>query len=629
MKATLRFCVMFVWSGVLLPLGIDVTEAAAATKNVSTTAQLVSAIATAQPGDVIVLAPGVYQPSNTLDVDVDVTIQGGGSASSVIDGDGDDILYVRANNARVENLTLRNGRAAIIWDGRGTFVIRRVTITANTGTGVTSDGGGQVVVVNSTIANNVNTEGFGSPASGIKMSCASLSLDHVTISGNDRGLHLNFPCGDSFFAINALITKNGEDCVARGGYTLSAASSLDSDGTCRAAENSGTSGFATVTNPGLGSLADNGGPTMTMALSATSPAVNAGSLCTEPFDQRGANRDADCDIGAYERASSVTMTSATGAGAVTLVTNGVFLDFLAVPEAAMPNQSGKPTGVTFPYGFFRWLIGVPAPGDIAVVDMIFPAAVPTPPQYWKVIDGVWTDVCLQLSCTVGGNRLTMIFRDGDFGDLDEIANAVVFDPGGLGSGGDIDATAPEIAIATPADGAVYLLNAAVASAYECSDAGSGIATCAGPVPSGTNVPTNAVGATTFSVNARDQAGNTASASARYTVTFGTCLLYDPTLAKMSGSTYPIRLQLCDGHGRNVSSPSIELRATSLTQTSTTVGSALNDSGSANPDFDFRYDASLGGYVFNLKTTGLTTGTYNLHFTAGSDPLVHSAPFAIR
>jgi hypothetical protein len=56
---------------------------------------------------------------------------------------------------------------------------------------------------------------------------------------------------------------------------------------------------------------------------------------------------------------------------------------------------------------------------------------------------------------------------------------------------------------------------------------------------------------------------------------------------------------------------------------------LDDSGHANPDFDFRYDAALGGYSFNLNTAGLATGTYNLNFTAGADPVVHSAPFTVK
>ena len=53
---------------------------------------------------------------------------------------------------------------------------------------------------------------------------------------------------------------------------------------------------------------------------------------------------------------------------------------------------------------------------------------------------------------------------------------------------------------------------------------------------------------------------------------------------------------------------------------------------ANPGGNFRFDASLGpagGYIFNLKTTGLALGTYSLQFTAGSDPIPHAANFAVR
>ena len=56
-------------------------------------------------------------------------------------------------------------------------------------------------------------------------------------------------------------------------------------------------------DPFLGPLADNNGPTRTMALGAGSPAINAANAATCPAaDQRGANRQANgqCDIGAYE-----------------------------------------------------------------------------------------------------------------------------------------------------------------------------------------------------------------------------------------------------------------------------------------------------------------------------------------
>lgn len=114
--------------------------------------------------------------------------------------------------------------------------------------------------------------------------------------------------------------------------------------------------------------------------------------------------------------------------------------------------------------------------------------------------------------------------------------------------------------------------------------------------------------------------------------YSVCLLYDPTKAVKSGATMPIKLQLCDGSGANLSSASIVLHATGVTQTSTNIDGPVQDAGNANPDYDFRYDASLGdtgGYIFNLKTTGLTTGSYVLKFQAGADPAIYSAPFQVK
>ena len=58
------------------------------------------------------------------------------------------------------------------------------------------------------------------------------------------------------------------------------------------------------TNPQLGALANNGGPTQTMALQVGSPAIN-GVVYNAPngcptTDQRGYARSSACDIGAYE-----------------------------------------------------------------------------------------------------------------------------------------------------------------------------------------------------------------------------------------------------------------------------------------------------------------------------------------
>jgi hypothetical protein len=52
--------------------------------------------------------------------------------------------------------------------------------------------------------------------------------------------------------------------------------------------------------PMLGSLADNGGPTQTLAPQSGSPAIDAGAAGCPATDQRGAPRVGQCDIGAVE-----------------------------------------------------------------------------------------------------------------------------------------------------------------------------------------------------------------------------------------------------------------------------------------------------------------------------------------
>ena len=66
-------------------------------------------------------------------------------------------------------------------------------------------------------------------------------------------------------------------------------------------------GSMTNTNPKLGPLADNGGPTFTLALLPDSPAIDAGNAVGAPAtDQRGVARPQGprVDIGAYEFQSS-------------------------------------------------------------------------------------------------------------------------------------------------------------------------------------------------------------------------------------------------------------------------------------------------------------------------------------
>ncbi len=88
------------------------------------------------------------------------------------------------------------------------------------------------------------------------------------------------------------------------------------------------------------------------------------------------------------------------------------------------------------------------------------------------------------------------------------------------SGNMVDKKAPAIALTTPANGAVYSANQTVAANYSCSDAGSGVASCAGTTASGAKIDTTPNGISTsksFTVNSVDKAGNAASLVSNYVI----------------------------------------------------------------------------------------------------------------
>ena len=109
--------------------------------------------------------------------------------------------------------------------------------------------------------------------------------------------------------------------------------------------------------------------------------------------------------------------------------------------------------------------------------------------------------------------------------------------------------------------------------------------------------------------------------------FNICVEFDQSKAKQSGSTVPIKLQLCSASGVNQSSASILVHATYVVRVTTNTPAPVEDAGNANPDDNFRFDGGM--YIFNLKTTGYSTGTYLLGFTVAGDPTSHTVQFAIK
>ncbi len=157
-------------------------------------------------------------------------------------------------------------------------------------------------ITNSTISgNSVSDNGGGFYNKG------SATLTHVTLSGNTA----NGPdTGGNIFNDEALLTLQNSivansptdgNCFYSAGTVTSSGNNLDDGNTC----NFTHAGDIVNTNPLLGPLQNNGGPTFTQALLSGSPAINeANSAFCPATDQRGFTRPAAaCDIGAYEAAS--------------------------------------------------------------------------------------------------------------------------------------------------------------------------------------------------------------------------------------------------------------------------------------------------------------------------------------
>jgi hypothetical protein len=121
--------------------------------------------------------------------------------------------------------------------------------------------------------------------------------------------------------------------------------------------------------------------------------------------------------------------------------------------------------------------------------------------------------------------------------------------------------------------------------------------------------------------------NPATGSGTLTVGYGILPLYDQTKVSQSGSTIPIKLEVTDSSGANISWANLTVTAVGISLVSTSVYGPASDSGNANPDGNFRFDN--GSYIFNLKTTGLGTGIYNLYFRVGNDPNLHTVQFQIK
>jgi hypothetical protein len=200
----------------------------------------------------------------------------------------------------LDNSTVSENEGGGIFNG-GTLTLDNSTVSGNSATGsqraggIANIGAGQnatVLLLSSTIANNTvsSSDSTGSQLYSGRYSgtgLATVQLSNTILSGDGQRPNL-------FAGTAAIFTSQGHNLSSDDGSGF-----LTGDGDL------------INVDPLLGPLQDNGGPTQTMALSAGSPALNAGDPTQlGNSDQRGVVRSGGVNIGAFQASATAFVVNA-------------------------------------------------------------------------------------------------------------------------------------------------------------------------------------------------------------------------------------------------------------------------------------------------------------------------------
>ena len=259
--------------------------------------------------------------------------------SSVTNMIGGGIVFQQSSGSVMDTVISNTGNGSGNYYGgpltisNGTLVVTNSTITANNNTDLLTGGsisvngyygGSDLLVVNSTISGNtsnfagggISVTGYGNVSS---ITLQNVSIVNNTSSGDGGGIYND----DSDFIISQSIIAGN---TATGGTEINSVGGSITVSDYNVFGHNSNSGVVGVT---VGAsdivptetltdvvdlvLADNGGPTQTLALPAGSPAIDAvpAASCAMMDDQTGKDRPidgdvdgtADCDIGAFENAN--------------------------------------------------------------------------------------------------------------------------------------------------------------------------------------------------------------------------------------------------------------------------------------------------------------------------------------
>lgn len=335
--------------------------------------------------------------SGVLVVDKSLTITGPGLATLTIDGNGTDRVFsVSGAPVTISGVAITNGLASPGTDpnvggggvlNTGTLTLSNVAVTNNDAFGVLRGGGiassgGSLTVSDSTISGNhanengggvyvlggtvliqrstISGNNSGNDGGGIALiSAAAGTIINSTVSGNsgsNGGGIARIGSGTTITVTNSTVANNGatstggisggtgttiQNTIIAGntsGFGTNSCSAITSLGNnliqaTNCAVSGTTTGNLIGSDPLLGTLLDNGGSTLTLALGTGSPAIDAGNDAAAPVtDQRGTTRPqgSQSDIGAFEVAVVVVPAPVPSARTWSLVALAAALALVAL-----------------------------------------------------------------------------------------------------------------------------------------------------------------------------------------------------------------------------------------------------------------------------------------------------------
>jgi len=331
-----------------------------------------------------------------------------GNAATVFGGDGGGIYALNGCNVTLTESTVSNNSAEVTDGGIGGGIYFQgslLTITKSTVSGNAAGGSGGIALwdgtfsmVNSTISENTATNAIG----GIAMYATTGTIVNSTIANNSApsrpGIHI---ANGDLEVRNSIIANNSDGAgsldysfdnsyysptLTDGGYNVVGVSNVAANATggfnnatsilyntkyndAGTAYTSWSQGGTVLANQNLNlaaTVADNGGPTQTLALTSGSFAIGAG-VAVEGIttDQRGTDRLNPPTIGAYEfiappripiiYANSSTGSDATGDGSEA----NPYQSFHKAYTMAIAGDTLNLTGT------FDWTNGTGEDGDVA------------------------------------------------------------------------------------------------------------------------------------------------------------------------------------------------------------------------------------------------------------------------